>query len=405
MTLPIPPMPVPHPPPPPPAGHCSDDMGCSLLGICTAGTCKCDPGWVGPDCSRANLKPLNLSLGYNNGTDSTWGGRPIKDPATGRWSMLVCQMTNSCPLDYWTTNSLVVRAEAATAAGPFRFVETVYPLFHTNPQIIGPTPDGYYLLFTVGANVEPSVAIDCTKSPKPPPASEGAAAAGLISMGYSKGSPTGPWSEPRVVLTNNYNNSNVSASDWDCAISNPSPTLLPNGTVMLVFSSLPCTGPNYGKFGTSLGVAFAPHWNDTYTQSKVPIWLKKGPAWPEPSANGVGNCEDPFVWRSRRGYYHILSHSQGQLNVCGGGEGPGNSCGVHFFATSAEGPWRYSTTAVYSSAINVTDASGVANMVARQRPQLVFRDDGSPQYLVNAGSYITPMIPKAVDRTFVFEFE
>ena len=285
-----PPMPVPPPPPPPP-GHCSDDMGCSLLGICTAGVCQCDQGWAGPDCSRADLKPLNLSLGYNNGTDSTWGGRPIKDPTTGRWSLLVCQMTKSCPLDYWTTNSLVVRAEAATAAGPFRFVETVYPLFHTNPQVIGPTPDGYYLLFTVGANANPgSVAIDCTKTPRPPASSRNSHAAGLISMGYSKGSPTGPWSSLRVVLTN-YNNSKISPTDWNCLTSNPSPTLLPNGTVMLVWSSLPCTGPNYGKFGTSMGVAFATHWNDTYTQSKVPIWLKEGPAWPEPNANGVGNCE------------------------------------------------------------------------------------------------------------------
>ena len=273
----IPPMPAPPPPPPPP-GHCLDDMGCSLLGICTTGMCKCDPGWAGPDCSRADLKPLDLSLGYNNVTDSTWGGRPIKDPATGRWSLLVCQMTKSCPLDYWTTNSLVVRAEAATAAGPFRFAETVYPLFHTNPQVIGPTPDGYYLLFAIGANSDPAAAIDCTKTPIPPPAGGAAGrAAGLISMGYSKGSPTGPWSMLRVVLTN-YNNSNVSASDWDCMMSNPSPTLLPNGGVMLVFSSLPCTGPNYGKFGTSLGAAFAPHWNDTYTQSKVMLDFDHFPA-------------------------------------------------------------------------------------------------------------------------------
>ena len=147
------------------------------------------------------------------------------------------------------------------------------------------------------------------------------------------------------------------------------------------------------------------HAQSTNSRSQVPIWLKNGPAWPEPNANGAGNCEDPFVWSDPRGYYHILSHSQGQLNVCGGGEGPGNSCGIHFYAKSAMGPWRYSTTAVYSSAINVTGATGVANMAARQRPQLVFRDDGTPQYLLNAGSFVTPGIPKATDRTFVFEFD
>jgi hypothetical protein len=190
-------------------------------------------------------------------------------------------------------------------------------------------------------------------------------------------------------------------------LSNPSPLLLPNGSVALVFASLPCSGPNYGKFGTSLGLAVAPHWNGSYVASPTPIWLKKGAAWPEPVANGVGNCEDPFLFTDSRGNYHIVSHSQGQLNICGGGEVPGNYCAIHFFATSMLGPWRYSLTPVYTGTTNVT-SDGVtkpAQMIGRQRPQIVFGEgaNGStPRFLLNAGNFAGG--PTTGDHTYAFEF-
>lgn len=262
-------------------------------------------------------------------------------------------------------------------------------------------------MFTIGDKMDPSVEINCTKQPLPKPSGAGSAGAAIISVSYAR-SPAGRWSQPRAVFTNS-NRPGVGKGDWNCLVSNPSPLLLDNGTVGLIFSSLPCTGPNYGKYGTSLGLALASHWNATnYTQSPAPIWLKQGAAWPDPhgDSNGVGNCEDPFVWQDARKNFHIISHSQGQRNLCGGGESAGNACAIHFFSRDLLGPWLHSMTAVYSGAVNVTSpnrngaigGSREAVMVSRQRPQIVFGADASPLYLFNAGNF------DQADHTFAFEF-
>jgi hypothetical protein len=108
---------------------------CSLLGEWRAGHCICDKGWAGETCSVANLKPLNTELGYHDPTSASWGGRPVEDPTTGVWSLIVSQFSNKCPLVLWTNNSRVVRAESRTGpAGPYTFAAEVYPEFHHNPS-------------------------------------------------------------------------------------------------------------------------------------------------------------------------------------------------------------------------------------------------------------------------------
>ena len=54
-----------------------------------------------------------------------------------------------------------------------------------------------------------------------------------------------------------------------------------------VFSSVPAAG----GFSEALGVAFAPHWNASYTQDKTAVWLKPGPRFVPLPAQGVGNVE------------------------------------------------------------------------------------------------------------------
>ena len=58
----------------------------------------------------------------------------------------------------------VVRAESISGdpGGPYRHSEVVLPPFHHNPTIVGPTPDGYYLLFFIGTD-RPQAEIDCRK--------------------------------------------------------------------------------------------------------------------------------------------------------------------------------------------------------------------------------------------------
>merc|ERR1712078_618187 len=97
----------------------------------------CDSGWTAEDCSVADLEPIDLKLGYNNGTDSSWGGLSVKNPGGHTWSLFVAQMKNQCPLQMWLSNSFVARAESHNGpGGPYHMVEEVFPAFAHNPTVL-----------------------------------------------------------------------------------------------------------------------------------------------------------------------------------------------------------------------------------------------------------------------------
>ena len=158
--------------------------------------CECDAGWSGSTCSVARLKPLNLEHGYHNASAASWGGRAIVDPNDGNlWSLFVAQFSNRCPLKMWIDNSQVIRAISTTGpAGPYKYAEKVYPEFHHNPTVVGPTKDGHYLIFMTG-ETNASAVKDCTHGvPDDPGGSwkDFGHVAGKIDMGWSK-SMHGPW--------------------------------------------------------------------------------------------------------------------------------------------------------------------------------------------------------------------
>jgi hypothetical protein len=118
------------------ADKCSSRANCSLGGECTAGRCACYPTWRGPNCTLLNLLPANVTVGplpgvarglpaawARPGVQSSWGGRPILDEATGRWHLYAADMSERCGLHAWTTNSAIAHATASSAAGPFSEVE------------------------------------------------------------------------------------------------------------------------------------------------------------------------------------------------------------------------------------------------------------------------------------------
>ena len=435
---------------------CKGDIDCSLLGECdgSTGICKCHAGWKGPTCSAADLAPLNLSHGYPNATATTWGGRMVPDiDDVGVWHMFVSQLSHNCSFAYRAHNSFIARAVSTTGpAGPFVYAETVFPEFHLNPTVVGPTSDGLYLLFMVGKTNHSNVANCEHNNPHPfAPGSGLSAPAGTIEMAYAA-SPAGPWSEPRVVLQN-FNRPTQNQSAWDCYVTNPSAVVNSDDSVLLVFSAVPCTVFEH----LSLGFAMAAHWNGTYVQNPDPIWsppeAPEAPAavtvtapevYPvttgssvatsssldqdtntntgsgnmhigvgkQRGAIGTGNVGDPFVWIDTFGHYHIVAHSQGATNLCGGTKfySPndydyGNACGVHFFAFKPEGPWSRSPTPVYTAHTMLSNGSAAA-FTTRQRPQLVFQEDRmSPAYMVNGGSFVEYIRDtSALERNFVFEF-
>merc|ERR1719272_1699091 len=230
---------------------CSTDEDCSLLGLCEHGSCACDVGWTGPDCARADLEPWSEGDGYFNNSFASWGGRAIL-AEDGSWHLFATEIALGCPLILFQNDSTVVRAVSRSGpTGPFEHVETVLPTFHHNPTIVGPTPDGYYLLAYIGADTPAETRINCAAHGVPTerwrPLSNG-----ISSMAWSK-SLEGPW-EQRVVLARNHDGN---LSRWDCNNNNPSLTVLPNGTVVMIYRANSC---EHGKGGEALGLAIAEHW-------------------------------------------------------------------------------------------------------------------------------------------------
>ncbi|ULT27940.1 glycoside hydrolase family protein [Sphingobacterium sp. E70] len=139
----------------------------------------------------------------------------------------------------WVTNSEVVRAIADTPEGPYEFVEVVLPARGKkyfdgctthNPRIV--KNGDYYVLYYFGNNYE-----------EPNPGySDNVWESGLgqkawmhkrIGMAYSK-SISGPWKRVDQPILN------PRQGEWDASItSNPSPVVLPDGKVYLIYKSSP----------------------------------------------------------------------------------------------------------------------------------------------------------------------
>ena len=274
-------------------GLCSDAVGCSLLGECVGGSCRCDSGWSGAHCGVADLLPMNPDDGYINEGAASWGGRPLF--ADGKWHLFATEIQRRCPLILFMNNSAVVRAEADSPQGPYIHKEVVLPPFHHNPQVFGPTPDGYYLLFSIGNDADPAEQIGCeAEVPKECTfrnnsfcrGSHMPTSNGRVDLAYSK-SVHGPWTS-KVILPYNVDGNETA---WNCENNNPTATILRNGTIVLVYRADPCKAAAGGGAGggESLGVAVAMHWNASYVR-------RGGAPIVQPSDN-TGMHEDPFLWQ------------------------------------------------------------------------------------------------------------
>jgi hypothetical protein len=372
---------------------CSTASDCSLNGDCVSSACVCDAAWSGsPACDVLALLPTpKRQPGYRNSSGvSSWGGMSLWDATSSLWHFYAAEMVEMCPLGSWKTNSRVVHGVSAQPAGPFNITDEVFPPFATNPKIYQDPVTKKWVLFFIGGQWTPAPE-NCTKGveggedrdadageealdpfplpsggPYPGPTQDGCGPDPLnggcgLALGTASG-PYGPWTLSGIIVQDQ----NISAL-LDCAHTNPSVHIFPNGSALMAFNAGYC----HGNLET-IGILQAPSVFGPWTfWSPDPILLN-----PDGSPH---KCEDPFLWVDGRGW-HLMVHNQQGANVA-------------LYAHSVDGrnwtlhndvgnPGPYNDTIVWDD--------GTEDSFDVERPQFV-RDPatGKPLYLTN-GALASP---------------
>ncbi len=330
---------------------CRSDEDCSLNGACSErdGECICDPGWTSEDCGKLDLLPATRYTGYNHtnltlpdyystlGGNSSWGGQIIQDRQDKRiFHLVVSQFAYGCGLSAWRPFSKVIRAESRTGpAGPYHYAQEILGTFRHNPATVWSPADEKYLLYIIGIETEPP---ETCKSYK---------WANNISV-TSAPDIRGPWSTPQRLLDGT--NPNVWPL-WTPA--NHTPRVALGVEDGFIYAADNPGGP-YELINSM-------PWN---TSDYSETWT-----------------EDPFIWRDKRGNWHILCHWM--IDISERGE-KYPRVGGHMFSTNLTEGWTFKLREAYNTTVHFTDG-GRTDYYRRERPKVFFSDDGqmTPLYLIN----------------------
>ena len=413
-------------------GYCTDELGCSLLGACVSNACECDQGWTGSNCQNPDLLLEDDLEGFASTYFPTWGG--MSTYAEGQWQFFGDYIEGECALSDYGTNGAMMRATGDFPWGPFTYQETVLPPFHHGVQVAR-AGDGSYLLFGDGKDMPASTVqrnCDVFTSGRRRAQEVGAeydgrrrrlrtaddasdagdADAGRPPQGLAKkkkkkatkskhnggggggggtnlypfgASPQdfhiaaqaatidGDFDQAQtVIMRTDFSNGDYA---WDCNVTNLSPWILPNGTVVMAFRSTKCAANNPDTACAStgcqnIGIAVSESgWQGPYVKRPDPI---------EPLANN----EDPFLWQSSRGW-HMLMHGKA---LCGSSQTDINTCGAMAYSLDSF-TWYLSPWPAYTGVVGFSASSpvyaGPITLGLRQRPKITFDRYGAPMVLYN----------------------
>eukprot|EP00035_Acanthoeca_spectabilis_P039493 m.62749 g.62749 ORF g.62749 m.62749 type:complete len:467 (+) comp9626_c0_seq1:559-1959(+) len=395
-------------------GGCLTEEDCSLGGVCNIpspgrpGKCSCDPWFTGLTCNLLNLqRPENDQLGLcHSGFDSyhSWGGRAIP-AASGpngatEWHLYASFLCEHNTLQKWTTMSSSGHFVGESAVGPFKFAKeqcngpictpAIIPWSHNTVAIHDPTPSTSsaqkWQIWHIGDGVvNASVFSPCFNASEVGAASatpndhldhvgvdgvtanrqagataevEGHAAPNAGAEVFISTGPTpgGPWT--RAFANRPLNILYDPAGAWPQSATNPSPLVLPNGSVRLYFTAADNAAP-CGLYSNCIGVAQSDHG-----------W--EGPFVPSPHHLSNVESEDPNVFVDPRGNYHLLTNINTGHARCP----QGVECGGH--AWSRDG-LAFSDLYIGAFGPYVTFANGTGwNNSYSERPLVTQNEDGSP---------------------------
>eukprot|EP00040_Diaphanoeca_grandis_P030344 m.179245 g.179245 ORF g.179245 m.179245 type:complete len:517 (-) comp31965_c0_seq1:253-1803(-) len=402
--------PIPPPPPPPPPTPappvpptpdpvwvpCKDDKGCQLNGVCnvTTGRCICDFGWRGENCMLLDLAPPERGQGTCdpslNGTargyTTTWGGRPLQDPESGKWHYHVAEMAKHCGMCRWSSVSQVAHYVSDAPSntygggvlGPYSRVDTAVGVFAHNP-IVAAVPNSTkgsptaYIMMHIGnggvsdVHSPKQTVATCTSGVTPidnngllPTRSEGERVAGMFEK-HSSSSSSG-----RMHVASTLSGPWIAApTNWTVpTCNNPHPLFLPDGRLMIACHLQTC---NLG-FYTSLTT----DWRYGKWSSVVCTNITSGASYTYNGTTFRPANEDPDLYIDKRGHLHVLTHNQ---SPCYSGTAAPffgadvRGCGAHFFSDDLGNTWSFAWHAVYNGTVVYTD--GTHMRYKRERPKLI----------------------------------
>lgn len=265
---------------------------CSLNGHCSAtGTCNCLPGWTGPQCAQLKqgrshrIWPSPTAEQSPSAVAASWGAGLVGPVPNGsqQWHLWVDTLCLTNPHNAsdelhcsHTNNAMIVHATADQPTGPYEFADIAVEPSANNPAAVYHAQSGLYLLYYLdmgnpkdfsppipdwaractGASMSDSGSIAHFSQLKggrsnssggnvfaaefqaTHPVCTGAGSCERVAIQYSS-SPSGPWQKLTPLL---------SAADppggggRQSVIANPSPLVLANGSVMMVYRYNPPSG-------------------------------------------------------------------------------------------------------------------------------------------------------------------
>jgi hypothetical protein len=282
-------------------GACTDDLGCSLNGICVQEKCVCDAHWTHKNCGMLKLLPAKIESGLRNATSSSWGGQVVRSGSF--YLMYAAIMAHNCGLKSWTSNSYVALSVANEPLGPYTATQQHQrEIFSHNPTIFSPL-NSTYILAQIGCgeghDKKPPLKCKNGSTPGIVPLVASSAPKGCDQPHFTgaaaANSPEGPWAKAMPLALSPANGS----STWHdgTAFTNPAFAPLGNGSVLLAYS----TGQNHAPTNKHIGVAYGNSWAGPFTDL-----TPAHPIFDQPTFN---NSEDPHLFIDGRGNYHLLAHT------------------------------------------------------------------------------------------------
>jgi hypothetical protein len=258
--------------------------------------------------------------------------------------------------------------------GPYAFAAKVRGTFAHNPTVVWSAADDEYLLYYIGCPTE--VEAKCTtKHFSCGPGNNNNGESGISVMSSPD---LYTWTFKGQVFKGMNN------GDWDADTTNPSP--LPLGDTPYNYGGPHSPGTSVQDPDASNNILLAYrgcHYNCRTGRELISLASAASYAGPYTRLNNHmpifrNPNEDPFLWRDKRGNFHLLLHS---LEPDGGfGEGP--KVGRHAYSRSIDGPWIFNNeTLAFSTLVEFDDGTSV-DFFRRERPQVLFSADGEMRPLV-----------------------